>query len=758
MMVQQPGLVACLGRALHGAVLASQQSLRVGLRFFDIGAARAAWLPSVWFALIVLASSSVDAQDGEGGADDPAAVAQKLFEDSVRVAIDAGAKYLYEDVRSPQEDEQQVPYPLGKQALYAYALLESGIEAENPLIADLFRSMTKLPLRKVYSVSLAVMALDARERRRADSTESTRKKTKRAIRRCVEWLVEARMRGKGIWGYERIRRRVSGVSRGQPQIWVDYSNTQFAILAFQVALRYDIKFPDAFWEEVVRSHSDSAREKAPLTSLWVEGSGWWRDVADAPVGLLNGNTGVGEFEVVREGSELRLLARPLGWPYRPEWNRPPFARASHSYSMTCAATSSLMVARNGLAANDALPPELRRAIDEKIAGGLLTLRSDWSSLTLMGQDNLWRNYYYTLYSFEKAMDLGGIARLGEVDWYAEQARKLIGQQKPSGAWGRGPNLPAQPLYDRVSTAFALLFLNRATRYLRIEAPDPIETLADDADGVKRGVKTGRVFLPSRGGMVKLADLFGQLARQRDDQFMKLAREVAESVPPDEVPDLLPYWLLLLHKNRDRVDSFAREQIAAVTGWDSGVDIDRERVESWQLARTRLIEWGQQRSRNHIAETVALLEKPESGLPLRLLALETLVRIGSLDAVPKFIECLADDSVEIRARAHRALQALTLSKTEFDATGDESVRAAGIARWQRYWETDGKNLQGRRDWDRLRLKLEAATDPETRSRIRAEIIALGPWILPEVERILAGDHYAFDWILIREALSGQQDGL
>ena len=59
---------------------------------------------------------------------------------------------------------------------------------------------------------------------------------------------------------------------------------------------------------------------------------------------------------------------------------------------------------------------------------------------------------YTLYSLEKAGDLGIIARFGSHDWYAEGAARLLALERPKGGWG-----------SSVDTALALLFLTRANR-------------------------------------------------------------------------------------------------------------------------------------------------------------------------------------------------------------------------------------------------------------------------------------------------------
>jgi len=59
-------------------------------------------------------------------------------------------------------------------------------------------------------------------------------------------------------------------------------------------------------------------------------------------------------------------------------------------------------------------------------------------------------YGYALYSLERACELGGIARLGERDWYFDGCMQLLRQQ------GRDGGFPT--IED---TCFAVLFLKKA---------------------------------------------------------------------------------------------------------------------------------------------------------------------------------------------------------------------------------------------------------------------------------------------------------
>ena len=142
----------------------------------------------------------------------------------------------------------------------------------------------------------------------------------------------------------------------------------------------------------------------------------------------------------------------------------------------------------------------------------------------------------------------------------------------------------------------------------------------------------------------------------------------------------------------------------------------------------------------------------------MVAIESLLKIGSLEAVPPLIDALSSRWVRVRHRAHAALELLTFTEIAFAAAAPATEREAAATRWREHWQLNGAKLELRQRWDRLRSALEAAVDPAEAERLREQIVALGEGALPEIEVILAGDSYAFDWILVREAMTGERRGL
>ena len=125
-----------------------------------------------------------------------------------------------------------------------------------------------------------------------------------------------------------------------------------------------------------------------------------------------------------------------GWGYRTD-------RETESYaSMTESALSSLLLCEGR---------------PEKDLG--------WLEKHLSASENLGSPYpqgrlLYHLYALERLGTLLGSGKLGGHDWYREGAAFLLGTQRPDGSWDDGADLPVP------NTAFAILFLTRATESLR----------------------------------------------------------------------------------------------------------------------------------------------------------------------------------------------------------------------------------------------------------------------------------------------------
>jgi len=72
----------------------------------------------------------------------------------------------------------------------------------------------------------------------------------------------------------------------------------------------------------------------------------------------------------------------------------------------------------------------------------------------------------------------------------------------------------------------------------------------------------------------------------------------------------------------------------------------------------------------------------------------------------------------------------------------------------WWELHRESLESRRRFESLRVKLERSESPEERSALRKVLIELGLEFIPYIDRVIAEESFAFDWILIRGELTGE----
>ncbi len=126
-------------------------------------------------------------------------------------------------------------------------------------------------------------------------------------------------------------------------------------------------------------------------------------------------------------------------------------------SMTVAGLTVIAVCREHFGTSG-FPKQWRNALEQAHESGLEWLgknfRVDRNPTVDGSVEKRW--HYYYLYGLERLGTLLGVDRFGEHDWYWEGAEELIRVQAGDGSWATiyGEGEPC--------TAFALLFLNRAT--------------------------------------------------------------------------------------------------------------------------------------------------------------------------------------------------------------------------------------------------------------------------------------------------------
>lgn len=132
------------------------------------------------------------------------------------------------------------------------------------------------------------------------------------------------------------------------------------------------------------------------------------------------------------------------------------------WSMTCSGTCSVTICMRALGKDDGFRDG--RPLDvELVRNGVDWLDRNWEQLTArmaMKGGGGW-GFYYDMYSLERVGMIVGIEKVGEHDWYAEGSGKLLEVQETDGSWN----------HNGIDTAFAILFLRRATRGYEISPQD-----------------------------------------------------------------------------------------------------------------------------------------------------------------------------------------------------------------------------------------------------------------------------------------------
>lgn len=311
----------------------------------------------------------------------------------------------------------------GRTALAALALVRAGVDAREPAVQRAFEALAVEPtLTGTYSDALALLAFEALHAPSKGTRSRPADRAARRVERAQARLVEQQLPA-GPWGY-------GGPAAARPSGYFDHSNTQFALLGLAAAERLGRPAPVETWTRAAE-HLLAAQER------------------DGPA--------VEPFDVPAAATRAREAAmRARGWSY--------FAadRAGLAYrSMTASGVVGLVLVK-ARAARTAWWKVHGERVDAAIRDGTAWLGLhlarptplDRSLAAMLPADGGFR--CYELYSVERVGAATGAERLGGRSWYAQGASELLPLQRADGSWDGDFGGPT------VSTAFALLFLARAT--------------------------------------------------------------------------------------------------------------------------------------------------------------------------------------------------------------------------------------------------------------------------------------------------------
>ena len=417
---------------------------------------------------------------GTAWADPPAAQSKvpdepypAAFRDKVAAAIRRGVDGL----RAAQQPDgswagfHRREYPAGETALATMALLKAGVRPDDPRIADAFAWLrrTHRP-KRTYEVGVVLMAIAAKYDHGDDdpaatpsadapvkpSTPAVSAADREWMQREVEFLEKNRLApGKaagsasegGGWGYPGGAPGLAAApfvtKDAIPQeLWVDVSNTQYAVFGLRAAARCGVPVAKSTWSDA-------------LTQLLA-----WQTPKGTPT-TLHGNEVRGPTRV--EWTE-RAKARGFGYSVQPEFAAP-------TGSMTSAGTAALMICADALRDDAGFGKDARAAARDGIRDGLAWVQSHFSVAKNPGREDAKYFFFYYLYGLERLGDLAHVRYFGAQDWFQQGAQVVLDRQRPDGAWGEGG------VSAPVDTCFALLFLARSTTRLAhpVITPDAVPT-------------------------------------------------------------------------------------------------------------------------------------------------------------------------------------------------------------------------------------------------------------------------------------------
>ncbi len=348
---------------------------------------------------------------------------------------------------------------IGQCALPAYALLESGVPTDDPVIqnaADYLRARV-LTNEKTYELSLALLFFD----------RLGEPKDKPLIRSLGLRLI-AGQHLTGGWNYrcpvvpkemeDTLFKTLQTLDKKQEggEKWPIKGLRVPAKLRTLTVFRDPRLLP---WQDAPESDenkqfarivgtTDNSNTQFAMLGLWAA------QRHDLPIGPT--------FRLMVERFE-RTQSADGWWPYL--FDRSPVASRHPRPSMICVGLLSLATG-SGIKS----PMLDRTHADNRqqlVLKGLVALSED-ISVAASGRDGVgtlaWRGPYY-LWSVERVAMLYNLQTIEDKDWYRWGAGILVASQRPGGEWrllSLSPKSPPMPYYGPIiNTSLALLFLKRS---------------------------------------------------------------------------------------------------------------------------------------------------------------------------------------------------------------------------------------------------------------------------------------------------------
>jgi len=625
-------------------------------------------------------------------------------DEKINEAIDRGIEYLLGEIEKQQtptwkEDPgNRVP---GQVALETYALIVAGVSVNHPLIKKNFEYLEERMLKSgyTYGISLYIFALDAAIAQEEadlmlssmDTSLASRKfrdnpnvgrEYRSQLTDAINKMVSIRQQGGG-WNY------TAGGGR------FDNSNTQFAVLSLGVGLKRNIPIELNVWEKILehfvkgqqkekgeevkdrltlmtdeevidrrlKGSKSQPKEKVDVEIVKKEDEKPDAKGKDASKDKGKGGTTVAKTKTVTRGNpEMPAIGTEHVPVYQRGWDYE--NKGGATWNMTCAGLSSLLLARQALKGR--IPPAEMESVNAAVRDGYGWIMTHWAPTG---------SNFYGMYSLEKVADIGEVKKFGSHDWYAEVSGHLLGAQHADGYWPGNEHGSD----NRMSTAFALLILNRATQIVMMSllSQNPLSKIVLSG---KRNQNEAQdrswVYLPELDTTIHYPTLLRTIRMRPHPKLMKYLKSIVQYYPDEAKGELIPE----LARARDEViQKDARKTIEGlltdVTGsnyQDAGDYI--KWFERWE--RVRKI--GTERKEDRVSDLLKYYEHTQKSVPLKKTVMWALVQCKARQALPLFLADLEHSDARIRDAAYNSFRAFFIDfPPPFDAAASETVRARQI---------------------------------------------------------------------------------
>ena len=269
-----------------------------------------------------------------------------------------------------------------------------------------------------------------------------------------------------LWSYAGKRGFDLGGTLEAPHV----STAQYAVLGLRCSRLIGLYVPDDVWEDV---HHGYVEDCLTLTEA-IENHQINADKVRKIIPLIGGGLEMSFEGGVVQNAYTFKTNEVCVWPY----NTKAMGYSPYSFNMVCTALGNLAMAYSYLP--DKAHPEMKKTM----AKGLL-----YCQIVL---DELYENLnYYDYYSWERVAVFYGVTKVKGKDWHGVMSDKIIEAQVPSGEFKLGPSPNKGKHYDfsdrrpLLSTAYAVLFLKRATRKLH-----SVYTVTSDTSGSDKKATEG----------------------------------------------------------------------------------------------------------------------------------------------------------------------------------------------------------------------------------------------------------------------------